>query len=124
MRERRHAREAKEEKCEESVLEAGPEEGEIEDGDVGNDSPVIDTPTPTSTTSDKPGKQMNRRQKKAHKAMEKGFFKANIKPDLRKRTWDKVETGMGNLDYDEMKDVADSAPSRPSQRRRVTYDDD
>lgn len=45
------------------------------------------------------------------------------KPDLRKRTWDVVESGLGSLDYDGAEQNACSMPSAP-QRRRVQYDDD
>lgn len=44
------------------------------------------------------------------------------KPDLRKRTWDVVETGLSSLDYgDEPQDS--TAIAQPSQRRRISYDD-
>jgi hypothetical protein len=92
-------------------------------------SPITDTPTPPSAVNPKQNKNRKKRlaqkarQMKAQQAKEKGFFKQNVKPDLRKRTWDKVEAGLGNLDYDE-DSAASSAPSRPAQRRRISYDDD
>lgn len=44
------------------------------------------------------------------------------KPDLRKRTWDVVEAGLGALDYgDEAQDG--SSVARQETRRRVSYDD-
>jgi len=53
----------------------------------------------------------------------KSQFKRNIKPDLRKRTWDKVDSGLETLDYEE--DVPGLASKRTAgpQRRKVSYDD-
>jgi len=107
------------------------EEGEIEDGEFDDrpilESPMLGTPTPPSLDSKRQSKnkkkKLKQREKKAQQDKEKGFFKQNIKPDLRKRTWDKVEAGLGNLDYDE-DSAANAAPSRPAQRRRISYDDD
>ncbi len=45
------------------------------------------------------------------------------KPDLRKRTWDVVDTGLGSLDYDGAEQYASALPG-PPQRRRVQYGDD
>ncbi|KIH94319.1 hypothetical protein SPBR_05545 [Sporothrix brasiliensis 5110] len=45
------------------------------------------------------------------------------KPDLRKRTWDVVDTGLGSLDYDGAERGGDAMQSAP-QRRRVQYGDD
>lgn len=44
------------------------------------------------------------------------------KPDLRKRTWDMVDTGLGSLDYDDMEGSQSPAPQQ-AQRRRISYDD-
>ncbi|OBT69905.1 hypothetical protein VE03_00595 [Pseudogymnoascus sp. 23342-1-I1] len=53
----------------------------------------------------------------------KSHFKRNIKPDLRKRTWDRVDHGLETLDYEE--DVARPSPKRNAgpQRRTISYDD-
>ncbi|CAK7206221.1 Casein kinase II subunit alpha' [Sporothrix eucalyptigena] len=45
------------------------------------------------------------------------------KPDLRKRTWDVVDSGLGSLDYDGTEQSASSMQAAPA-RRRVQYDDD
>lgn len=45
-----------------------------------------------------------------------------MQPDLRKRTWDKVDTGMESLDYDGQSGSA-PASNTVSQRRRISYDD-
>ncbi|TVY80918.1 hypothetical protein LSUE1_G005963 [Lachnellula suecica] len=122
LRERRRVEETKDDYTPEPILGPTAEEGEIEDGEISNDSPAVQTPTPPP--NNQPNNKKNRKQKKAQQAREKGFFKQNVKPDLRKRTWDKVETGCGNLDYDEMDGAASSVPGRLSQRRRISYDDD
>ncbi|KAL1896855.1 Casein kinase II subunit alpha' [Sporothrix stenoceras] len=44
------------------------------------------------------------------------------KPDLRKRTWDVVDSGLGSLDYDGTERDGGSMPA--PQRRRVQYGDD
>lgn len=82
---------------------------------------------PTSTSSLQTSKRKTSKQKakqrKAQSAKEKGFFKQNIKPDLRKRTWDKVDTGMDTLMYDD-EGSGSVAPDPASQRRKISYDDD
>ncbi|OAA68179.1 hypothetical protein SPI_00374 [Niveomyces insectorum RCEF 264] len=45
------------------------------------------------------------------------------KPDLRKRTWDVVDTGLGSLDYDDVEQPHASA-AVSAQRRRVHYGED
>lgn len=93
---------------------------DLEDGELDNESLSIKNP-PTQTS--RPRKHMSKKEKKIQKAKQMGYFKQNVKPDLRKRTWDKVETGLGSLDYDEDDGGAKAAVSKPAQRRRVTYDD-
>jgi len=123
LRDRRHAYEARD-ITGEPVAEPAVEEGEIEEGELGEDGPIIDTPTPQPSNNHQPSKKMTKKEKKTRQAKERGFFKQNVKPDLRKRTWDKVETGLENLDYDEMESATNSGPSRSSQRRRISYEDD
>jgi Protein of unknown function (DUF3807) len=105
------------------------EPGELVDTDsssreVEEEGAIIKMPTPPS--SSKPPAKMRqksgKKSKKAEQARQKGWFKQNIKPDLRKRTWDKVDSGLGNLDYDE-DSIAALIPDSASQRRRISYDD-
>ena len=96
--------------------------GEIEEGEMYDDHILAGLPTPSSSNKKRPSKTAKKAQK-AQKAKEKGFFRQHVKPDLRKRTWDKVETGLERLDYDEEAGTA-MATSKPSQRRRISYHDD
>lgn len=124
LRERRNAKEPKINVPEPVLNPAAAEEGEVEDGEISDDSPTIAKPTPPTSNNDRPSKKNSKKEKKAQQAREKGWFKKNVKPDLRKRTWDKVETGLENLDYDEMENGGSSASSQPPQRRRISYEDD
>lgn len=68
-----------------------------------------------------PESNASKHKKKKHKRR-KAASVPEVKPDLRKRTWDVVETGLGSLDYgDESNDSA--AVARLTQRRQITYDD-
>ena len=103
-----------------------PQEEDLEDGEL-EEQPVakiIGPPTPPHLKkgmSKSKAKKEKAKAKRAREPVNKGFFKQNVKPDLRKRTWDKVETGLESLDYDEGESAA--APARPMQRRRISYDD-
>jgi hypothetical protein len=147
LRARRHAAEAKQDKedseeqeallymgredslVQDNIHEQGQQEENLEDGELGEDADSSITDLPSSQPATK-SKQSKKKGKKVQKAMQKNasgpaqksFFKQNIKPDLRKRTWDKVDTGLESLDYDEGEQGA--ASTRPMQRRRISYDDD
>jgi len=147
LRARRHAAEAKQDKADseeqeasldgsredslvhENIREQGQLEEDLEDGELGEvaDSSITDLPcsrpvTKTKQSKKKGKKAQNGMPKIASGPSQKSFFKQNIKPDLRKRTWDKVDTGLESLDYDEGEPGA--ASTRPMQRRRISYDDD
>ncbi len=77
-------------------------EGEISSG----------TPAPTKKKS-----KNKRRRNNKHKPQTEGQ-----QVDLRKRTWDVVETGLDSLDYGENEE-GPSAAANPAQRRRISYDD-
>lgn len=103
------------------------EEAEMEDGEISDQDSKITTPASLTSALDsdqpiKKQKKTHKKERKGRQVRERGWFKQNIKPDLRKRTWDKVETGLENLDYDE--NHGTPASSGPSQRKRISYDDD
>ncbi|KAI1483563.1 hypothetical protein F4774DRAFT_405568 [Daldinia eschscholtzii] len=85
----------------------GSEDGEIEE----------ERPKPTEVEIKRQKKQ--RARKKKH---EQRKFNPEKKPDLRKRTWDVVETGMDSLYYDD-EAAQDTAATPAAQRRRISYDD-
>jgi hypothetical protein len=142
LRDRRHAVEAKADAYESSVatptdterdikmttfVEANEFSVDLEDGELEDDESISQVPTPASSQhqNNKKNKRKNKNGKKGQQRppQPKGFFKQNVKPDLRKRTWDVVEAGLGNLDYDE-ENSGRSAPTHAAQRRRISYDDD
>lgn len=76
-----------------------------------------------SRRSEKQQTQATSKKGKKMQQQKKSFYKQHVKSDLRKRTWDKVETGLESLDYGE--EVNDATPSgSASQRKQVSYDDD
>jgi hypothetical protein len=78
---------------------------------------LSDGELPSETKASATTKKKKRKRGKGRVELEKPE-----KPDLRKRTWDVVETGLSSLDYgDEPQDPA--AIARPSQRRHISYDD-
>lgn len=93
-----------------------------EDGEIESD-----TPKPRTQA----GKKKKKRNKKKAKPRsdplqhgDPGWFKKTVKPDLRKRTWDKVEAGMDSLDYeDSPQNAAGSQAGPAAQRRKISYDD-
>ncbi|KAE9368421.1 hypothetical protein N431DRAFT_443864 [Stipitochalara longipes BDJ] len=140
LRDRRHAAEAIEDKEDSQAREDLPEEwmedvllpnvaveeqgqGEelLEDGELDEEAEILNTDLPSSPPTTK-NKKSKKKEKKTEKAKQKSFFKQHVKPDLRKRTWDKVDTGLESLDYDE--GDSSTAATRPAQRKRISYEDD
>jgi hypothetical protein len=133
LRDRRYAEEAG---YDESGTPATiPEEGELEAGELEDDTPssrefeahsvveeISSLPSTHGTSSKRARQKVGRKAKKAEQARQKGWYKQNVKPDLRKRTWDKVDSGVGNLDYEEDRGAA-PVQNPVSQRRRISYDD-
>jgi len=147
LRDRRHAEEAQEDEYEspaieptESVSAESPfhqngsleidvkamEEGEFEEGELEDDISTPQAPNPQSpqNQNNKRGKRKKNKigSKNERPPQPKGFFRQNVKPDLRKRTWDKVDSGLANLDYDEDAGAA-TIPNPAAQRRRISYND-
>ncbi|EKD18226.1 uncharacterized protein L3040_007604 [Drepanopeziza brunnea f. sp. 'multigermtubi'] len=90
---------------------------DFEDGEL--DDKGSSAPPPPS----RPGKRMSKKEKKIQKAKQMGFYKQHVKPDLRKRTWDKVDTGLGSLSYDDEDGTSKACLTKPAQRRQISYDD-
>ncbi|OBT89450.1 hypothetical protein VE02_02064 [Pseudogymnoascus sp. 03VT05] len=120
LRERRKSDEAKADKAERaSYLER----------ETGEDPESQDASLPGTQASKMPFTQSEAGQSSQTKPStddnkkKKSHFKRNIKPDLRKRTWDQVDHGLETLDYEE--DVARPSPKRNAgpQRRTISYDD-
>ncbi|KAM3065441.1 hypothetical protein ACMFMF_011163 [Clarireedia jacksonii] len=78
---------------------------------------------PVRPNSKKNLNKNNRKARKAQEAREKGWFKQNVKPDLRKRTWDKVEQSIGTLAYDDEGGLGNQSSTSAPQRRKISYDD-
>lgn len=136
LRDRRHAKEAQDiledEKLSDTdgLIETPPEmpdDKNLEDGELEGDEKIEAATAPPLKNQKKAKKQNeNRRARNNKSALQtkpRGFFKQNVKPDLRKRTWDLVDTGLGNLDYDEVESNTVTASSHVTQRRRISYDD-
>ncbi|CZT46943.1 uncharacterized protein RSE6_07457 [Rhynchosporium secalis] len=126
LRKQRHAAEEKDYRSVYEIEQAVPTvEGmhahdvAVEDGEVEDESPTL---APTLTPS-RPEQLLTKKEKKIAKAKERGYFKQNIKPDLRKRTWDKVDTGLGSLDYEDDVGHSKSAFAKPARRRKISYED-
>lgn len=107
------------------------EEPDLEDGELQDNTTETSAPTPASDTPSGMKKSKKRKKKKPsnvsasqrdREPKPKGFFKQNVKPDLRKRTWDVVDKGLEGLDYDEMNGGAAARPSMV-KRRQISYDD-
>jgi Protein of unknown function (DUF3807) len=117
LRERRHAREAGEDLTEQTSKptssQGGSEEGELEVENTNGSSAAL----PMSDEQ-----HLSRKGRKAQQAKQNGYFKQKIKPDLRKRTWDKVDAGMDNLDYGDESSAAPATNPVP-QRRKISYED-
>lgn len=121
-RELRHAEEARGDRpaSEERLQQSA----DIEDGEVNEEnaySPVAtESPAPTMASQQHEASGKGKKGKRKNK---KGALKHSVKPDLRKRTWDKVEQGLGSLDYGEDDRREVSSGGAASGRRRISYED-
>jgi hypothetical protein len=120
LKERRHAQEDKATTVPDSNQASEAEEGELED-DQDVPPPEPEQALPVSRFEKVNASNGNAKQKKAGQK-KKGGSKQPPKPDLRKRTWDRVDSGLVTLDYGEEDDGALAFPAA-SQRRRISYDD-
>ncbi|KAI0594769.1 hypothetical protein F4775DRAFT_416343 [Biscogniauxia sp. FL1348] len=87
----------------------------------GSEDGEIETEKPVLTKS-----EMNRRKRQRAKQRKKQQqkFHPEKKPDLRKRTWDVVDTGMDSLDYDDSEMAhSDAGTNQAAKRRQISYDD-
>lgn len=120
LREKRRSDEAKADKADRAL--------DME-RDMMEDSGSRDTPLTGTQASKVPlvpseaGQSSHTKPSTEDTKKKKSHFKRNIKPDLRKRTWDQVDRGLETLDYEE--DVVQPSPKRNAgpQRRTISYDD-
>ena len=121
LKERRHAEENKATPARDDDQATEAEEGELEDGeDV--PAPEPEQPRPAAMKpAPRNGGSGNAKRQKGERGKGRGH-KQPPKPDLRKRTWDKVDRGLLSLDYGEEEEGAGVLPAA-SQRRRISYED-
>lgn len=93
----------------------------LENGDSG--IPAAEETNLIEDRDEQEQSRKKRRRKKSNTGNSSVRRLGEKKPDLRKRTWDVVDTGLGSLDYDGVERSADSTQSA-LLRRRVRYDDD
>lgn len=108
LRKRRLAEQMKEDNKENGISTA---EEAIKEEDFEDDAA-----SPASENWNQAGKGKRKKGKK-----KKSWYKTHVKPDLRKRTWDKVDdSGLESLSYDE-----EPSGERPIkvQRTQLSYDD-
>jgi hypothetical protein len=86
---------------------AGIGTNDLSDGEIPQQSPIAGAPAKKKKKKRRPNRNRNNPEQ----------------IDLRKRTWDVVEIGLGSLEYDE-EDDANSSAKNPAQRRRISYDED
>lgn len=124
LKERRHAQEKKSISTPSEDHASEAEEGELEDDQTTpGPEPQPELPPPTSRVEQVNAPNGNAKQKKTGRNKRGGQKnKQPPKPDLRKRTWDKVDCGLGSLDYGAEEDGNAALPAA-SQRRRISYDD-
>lgn len=94
-----------------------------------NPSRSTSTSTPDSTSYDdyaegEPIEEEASQGKSRHRTRKKkNNRKREVKPDLRKRTWDMVDEGVPTLSYEDIESKASTGRNDGPQRKRVSYDD-
>lgn len=119
LKEKRLVEEARQEAVDRN-LPTPPIEGR-EDGES-----IVSEPTsvPVEAKERANNAQNKGKGKKSQKSRKGRHGPSQQKPDLRKRTWDKVDKGLDGLDYGEEAATVTRAPQGASQRRKVSYEDD
>lgn len=112
LREKRKAEEVRAEKALDSAQEVAAESEDQRPTAEVSESPIS---LPEDQKLHKNNVQIQKKKKSQ--------FKRNVKPDLRKRTWDKVDSGLETLDYEEDVPGLTSKRTAGPQRRKVSYDD-
>lgn len=121
LRERRHAEENKATPARDDDDQAAEaEEGELEDAEDAP-APEPERPRPAPKVGTRNASTGNTRRQKAEQRKGRGH-KQPPKPDLRKRTWDKVDRGLQSLDYGDEEEGAAALPAA-SRRRKISYED-
>ncbi|KFY33921.1 hypothetical protein V494_07207 [Pseudogymnoascus sp. VKM F-4513 (FW-928)] len=120
LREKRKSDEAKADKAERAL---GLEQETVGDSEPHDASLAGTQASRASVTPLEAGPLAQTKSSTDDPKKKKSHFKRNIKPDLRKRTWDQVDHGLETLDYEE--DVGRPSPKRNAgpQRRTISYDD-
>ena len=125
LRQRRYQQEAQDSNSDSPAVPLPPPQDHHttqENGEVSSDpasKPVVAAPQPQKKTK---AQKYNQAKKNRKQQQKKGGFKPNVKPDLRKRTWDKVDEGLGSLDYGE--EGEGETAGKVMQRRKISYEDD
>lgn len=120
LRERRRAEERKAVSRHDHNEAAGTKEGELED-DQDTPAPWHELPQPVSGVEHLDAATSKAKRQKAGRK-KRGDHKQPLKPDLRKRTWDRVDRGLESLDYGEEDNAAQALQAAP-QRRKISYED-
>ena len=107
LRDKRHAAEARSPNPSCSASTSAPDSASYDDYEEGGQ--VED--------GEKQAKSRHRNRKK------KNHRKREVKPDLRKRTWDMVDEGVPTLSYEDADSKASTGRSEGPQRKRVSYED-
>lgn len=107
LRDRRHATEARSSNPPRSTSTSAPDSTSYDDYEEGEQ---IEEEAPQ-------GKSRHRNRKK------KNNRKREVKPDLRKRTWDMVDEGVTTLSYEDAESKASTGRKDGPQRKRVSYED-
>jgi hypothetical protein len=127
LREKRHLEESGPKNTGHYSLDANDnEDGEVEEEErapTGWTSPEHSPRRPGSEAlQPKSGRTKAKRNKRKSQRSRNNNVKPEPKPDLRKRTWDKVDQGLDSLHYGEA-DSGTATARGGMKRRKISYDD-